>query len=164
MGNYKADFLEEIFGSPTVAAFFLLITAGLLVAGEKMLSGDKEIPKMDWKDAMIIGLFQSFALFPGISRSGSTITGGLWRGLDRETAARYSFLLGVPAITGAGLLSILDLQQSGTLDSRKAPAERVMDSNDLEKERGISVTSSVISTSCRTGSSSGSSMKRFFST
>jgi undecaprenyl-diphosphatase len=57
-------------------------------------------------------MIQSFALIPGISRSGVTITGGLWRGLDRPGAARFSFLLGVPAIAGAGLLAAIDLIQS----------------------------------------------------
>ena len=64
---------------------------------------------MTWTDAIVIGFFQLFALMPGISRSGTTIVGSLIRGLDRQTAARYSFLLGVPAILGAGLLSILDM-------------------------------------------------------
>lgn len=116
-GLLFADKFDEIFGSPTTVAFFLLVTALLLILGERMLTGKKTLAAMTWSDAIIIGLFQMLALFPGISRSGSTITGGLWRGLDRETAARYSFILGVPAILGAGMLSILDLQQSGTLVS-----------------------------------------------
>jgi undecaprenyl-diphosphatase len=116
-GLLFADFFDEVFGTPTLAALFLLVTALLLVWGERMLTGLKSLGKMTWLDAVSIGLFQMLALFPGISRSGSTITGGLWRGLNRETAARYSFLLGVPAILGAGLISILDLQQSGVLIS-----------------------------------------------
>ncbi len=116
-GLLFADRFDDIFGNPTAVAFFLLVTALLLVMGERLLSGKKTLAKMTWRDAIIIGLFQMLALFPGISRSGSTITGGLWRGLNRETAARYSFILGVPAILGAGLLSIVDLQQSGTLIS-----------------------------------------------
>ncbi len=114
-GLLFADTFDEVFGNPTAAAFFLLVTALLLVWGERMLTGVKSLAEMSWLDAISIGLFQMLALMPGISRSGSTITGGLWRGLDRATAARYSFLLGVPAILGAGLLSLLDLQQSGTL-------------------------------------------------
>lgn len=114
-GLLLEDVFDEIFGNPTAAAFFLLVTALLLVLGERMLTGVKSLSTMTWPDAIIIGFFQMLALFPGISRSGSTITGGLWRGLNRETAARYSFLLGVPAILGAGLLSIIDLAQSGTL-------------------------------------------------
>ena len=108
------NFLEEVFGTPAIAAFFLLVTAGMLVLGERMLTGAKTLDTMTWPDAIVVGVFQMFALFPGLSRSGSTITGGLLRGLNRETAARFSFLLGVPAILGAGLFAIVDLQQSGS--------------------------------------------------
>ncbi|MAT96299.1 MAG: undecaprenyl-diphosphatase [Anaerolineaceae bacterium] len=109
LGLPLEGFFEEIFSSPRAAAGFLLVTAVLLVLGERMLSGKKDIPQMTWTDAIIIGLFQMVALFPGVSRSGSTIVGGLSRGLDRPTAARYSFLLGIPAILGAGLQAILDI-------------------------------------------------------
>ena len=109
------SFFDSVFGSPTAAASFLLVTAVLLVIGERLLSGAKKLADMTWADAIIIGLFQMLALFPGISRSGSTIVGGLLRGLDRSLAARYSFLLGVPAILGAGLLAILDLREANDL-------------------------------------------------
>jgi undecaprenyl-diphosphatase len=89
-----------------IAAGFLLVTAVLLVIGERMLSGDKEVSQLTWVDALVVGLFQTFALFPGISRSGSTIVGGLLRGLDRPEAARLSFLIGIPAIAGAGLFRL----------------------------------------------------------
>lgn len=112
------DYFDEIFGTPVIAASFLLLTAALLLFGEYKRSGKKELSGMSWLDAIVIGLFQMMALFPGISRSGSTIVGGLLRGLDRELAARYSFLLGVPAILGAGLLSTLDLLDSPDLGSQ----------------------------------------------
>lgn len=108
-GLLLESFFEEVFGSPIAAAFFLLGTGGLLVLGERLLSGKKTFATMTGSDAIIIGLFQMLALFPGISRSGSTIVGGLLRGLDRSAAARYSFLLGIPAIAGAGLLSLIDI-------------------------------------------------------
>ena len=60
-------------------------------------------------DTLIIGSFQVLALLPGVSRSGTTIAAGLGRGLDRPSAARFSFLVGLPAIAGAGLLAILDI-------------------------------------------------------
>ncbi|MEJ2748812.1 MAG: undecaprenyl-diphosphatase UppP [Anaerolineae bacterium] len=114
-GLLLEKFFEEAFSAPPVAAAFLLVTAVFLVVGERVLSGQKLIEKLTLPDAMVIGLFQMLALFPGISRSGSTITGGLLRGLDREAAARFSFLLGIPAILGAGLLSGLDLLKANDL-------------------------------------------------
>ena len=117
-GLLLENYFEEVFGSPTVVAFFLLVTAALLVIAERLLKGNKLLNQMTWLDAIIIGIFQMFALIPGISRSGSTITAGIWRGLDRGTAARYSFLLGVPAILGAGLLSLVKLVESGNFTSQ----------------------------------------------
>jgi undecaprenyl-diphosphatase len=109
-GLLLADFFETMFARPLFAAGFLLVTAALLIAGERLLSGDTRVEKMNGLDALAVGIFQMLALLPGISRSGSTIAGGLWRGLDREAAARFSFLLGVPAIAGAGLLTLLDIR------------------------------------------------------
>lgn len=112
IGLLFEDFFDEAFGQPTWAAFFLLVTSALLITGERLLSGKKEFATMTWRDSLIIGLFQAFALFPGVSRSGSTIVGGLLCGLDRAAAARFSFLLGVPVILGAGLFSLLDIATS----------------------------------------------------
>jgi undecaprenyl-diphosphatase len=103
------DAFERIFANPTIAAIALFGTAALLVTGERLHSGTKTLDRLTWWDAIIVGFFQLIALMPGISRSGSTITGGLARGLDRATAARFSFLLGIPAIAGAGLLALLEL-------------------------------------------------------
>jgi undecaprenyl-diphosphatase len=104
--------LEEMFASPRAAAGFLLGTAALLIVGEYMRSGWNSVERMSWLDAIVIGLFQLLALLPGISRSGSTIVGGLVRGLNRPWAARYSFLLGIPAILGAGVFALADLFQA----------------------------------------------------
>jgi undecaprenyl-diphosphatase len=109
VGLLFEDFFDEVFGQPTWAAFFLLVTSALLVIGERMLSGKKEFAAITWRDTLIIGAFQAFALFPGVSRSGSTIVGGLLCGLDRSAAARFSFLLGVPVILAAGLFSLVDI-------------------------------------------------------
>ncbi len=117
-GLLLEGFFTEMFSAPAVAAGMLLVTAVLLIMGERLLSGQKALEKMGWLDAIIIGVFQMFALFPGVSRSGSTIVAGLIRGLDRETAARFSFLLGIPAILGAGLLSVIDIVQAGDLGSQ----------------------------------------------
>jgi undecaprenyl-diphosphatase len=119
-GFLLEDFFDSVFSQPLWAAFFLLITAGLLVLGEKLMSGDKTFDTMTWLDTIVIGLFQTLALFPGISRSGSTIVGGLLRGLDRSQAARYSFLLGVPVILGAGLFSVVDIVMAPELTTSTA--------------------------------------------
>lgn len=109
IGLLLKDWLETVFTHPETAAFFLLVTAVFLIVGERMLSGTKTIATMSWGDTLLIGVFQATALLPGLSRSGSTIAGGLIRGLDRPTATRFSFLLGVPAILGAGLLSLVEV-------------------------------------------------------
>ncbi|MFZ0546083.1 MAG: undecaprenyl-diphosphatase UppP [Candidatus Promineifilaceae bacterium] len=109
---------DRLFGNPTIAAVALFGTAALLIIGERLYSGKKLLKQLSWLDAIIIGLFQLIALMPGISRSGSTITGGLARDLDRATAARFSFLLGIPAIAGAGALAVLDLLDSPTLSGQ----------------------------------------------
>ncbi|MBE2199140.1 MAG: undecaprenyl-diphosphate phosphatase [Anaerolinea sp.] len=108
-GLLLGPFFERTFSRPQAAAGFLLVTAVLLVTGERMLSGKKQVGQVSWPDALVIGLFQALALFPGISRSGSTMTAGLWRGLDRPTTARFSFLLGIPITLGAGLATTLNM-------------------------------------------------------
>ena len=115
IGLLFEETFETVFGDPRFAAGFLILTAILLVVGELMLSGRKKAEDMTMLDAIAIGTFQMFALLPGVSRSGSTIMGGLVRGLDRELAARYSFLMSIPVIAGAGLLGVLDLIESGNL-------------------------------------------------
>ncbi len=80
----------------------------------KRLQQVRELPQMNWLDSILIGLAQAFALLPGISRSGSTIAMGLARGIRRDQAARYSFLLGTPAILGAGLLQLADIAGEDT--------------------------------------------------
>ncbi len=91
-----------------VISFSLIILGIILAVAEKVGKFKKGMKDITWKDALIIGVFQSFALIPGSSRSGTTITGGLFLGLKRETAARFSFLLSVPAILGSGLLQFYE--------------------------------------------------------
>jgi len=85
-----------------------LLLTGLIVIGTRWLRGGQAgETSTAWWQAAVIGLIQGMAVFPGISRSGTTIAGGLLSGLDRTWAARFSFLLSVPAIAGATLVSIL---------------------------------------------------------
>ena len=103
------DFFERLFATPVAAAGFLLATSLILSMGEWFGKQLREIEDLNARDALSIGLAQAIAIVPGISRSGITISTGLARGIKRAAAARFSFLLMIPATLGAGLLSILDL-------------------------------------------------------
>lgn len=104
--------LERIEETPRLVAGALLVTALILFVGTLARRGTRRLEDLRPRDALMIGLAQAVALVPGVSRSGSTITGALLRGLDRAEAARFSFLLAVPAIAGGGLLSLLDVSGS----------------------------------------------------
>ena len=106
------DYVGRAAQSPATAAILLIGTGAILIVGELMRSGNKILEQVQFRDTLTIGLAQVLALLPGLSRSGLTITTGLGRGLDRHSAARFSFLLGVPAIGGAGLFAIMDISRS----------------------------------------------------
>jgi undecaprenyl-diphosphatase len=109
IGFLLEDFFESLFGKPAWVSIFLLVTAGLLALSERLGQRTREISDLGWLDALLIGLGQAAAIAPGISRSGSTMAAGLFRGLERAAAARFSFLLATPIIFGAGLFKLLDL-------------------------------------------------------
>ncbi len=121
LGYLLEDFFEAMFGRPAAAAGFLLVTAAILTISERLSSRQRSLDTLTWLDALLVGLAQALAILPGISRSGSTIAAGLARGLRREAAARFSFLLATPIILGAGLLKVVDLAQMGGL-AVQAPA------------------------------------------
>lgn len=103
--------LRAFFGAPLIVALFLILNGMLLIVTEWLRSHKGRQPQrliadMTIKDALTIGVWQALALFPGISRSGATMNGGLLRGLDHETSARFSFLLGQPAVLGATVLEL----------------------------------------------------------
>jgi undecaprenyl-diphosphatase len=104
--------VEKAFAQPAAVSGFLLLTAALLMLSERVSSRQRRVDALDWRDSLFIGLAQALALFPGVSRSGSTIAGGLARGLLRPAAARFSFLLAVPTMIGAGSIALLDLRRS----------------------------------------------------
>jgi undecaprenyl-diphosphatase len=118
IGYILKDFFEQMFSRPTAAAAFLLVTAALLSVAEWLGRRERDLEQITWLDALLIGLGQALAIFPGISRSGATIATGLARELKREPAARFSFLLATPVILGAGAFKILDLAQAGDLSSQ----------------------------------------------
>lgn len=101
--------VEQAFASPLAAGLLLIGTAVLLALAEWIGKRRRQLESVTWIDALVIGLFQAVSLLPGISRSGSTIAGGMFRDLERPSAARFSFLLSVPAMVGAGLVAVLDL-------------------------------------------------------
>jgi undecaprenyl-diphosphatase len=115
IGYLLEDFFEQMFARPVAAAGFLLITAALLAASERWGRRERSLDTLGWRDALLVGLAQALAIFPGISRSGSTIAAGLAQGLRRESAARFSFFLATPIILGAGLLKVVDLARMGGL-------------------------------------------------
>ena len=103
------DLVESLFTGITVPAFFLLITGCLLYVSQRMNSGGIDLSNITLKEALIMGCGQALAVMPGLSRSGTTIAAGLFSGLDKEFAAKFSFILSIPAILGAGVFQLKDL-------------------------------------------------------
>jgi undecaprenyl-diphosphatase len=108
--------IESSYHSAPIPAVAMLVMAGViaLLGGalwlvDKLASRERPFEKITWRDALVIGLAQALAIFPGVSRSGATITAGRALGLDRVSAARFSFLLSAPIIAGAGLKSAFGL-------------------------------------------------------
>ena len=102
------DSLETLFVVPVYIGIAFLISGSLLWLSRFPLRSKRNIAGTTWIDALAIGLGQAFALIPGISRSGTTISIALMMGLDRRLAARYSFLLAIPAILGAVIVQIVE--------------------------------------------------------
>jgi undecaprenyl-diphosphatase len=113
--------VEELFEKPMVAGFGLLVTGSFLWTARGAMA---RIPPHDsghatgkpgLKEALLMGIAQAFAIVPGISRSGATVVTGLWLGVEAEEAAAFSFLMAIPAILGAAVLQIPELQETGTV-------------------------------------------------
>ena len=108
---FAALFLGDIIENPELwqIGIFLIITAILLFLSEKLAGGNISLEEMSVKRAFCVGCFQGLGTLPGISRSGSTIVGGLFSRLEKSTAVRFSFLLSIPAILGALVLDLKDM-------------------------------------------------------
>jgi undecaprenyl-diphosphatase len=113
LGLLFDDYIETVLRSPLITAFTLIGVGMLLWWGEKRARQDKTMAQIRWRDALLIGLAQATALIPGVSRSGATITAGLWQGLDKVTAARFSFILATPVVAGASVFKLKDIIGSG---------------------------------------------------
>ncbi len=99
--------VERMFSCPRLAAFALLATGtALIMAGRVRVSGRKDV---SFGDAVFMGAAQGIAVLPGISRSGATISSLLFRGIERETCFKFSFIAGIPAVAGAALLDVRDI-------------------------------------------------------
>lgn len=105
--------LEIIFSEPWMAAIALIVTGVILALSMLIPVGERRVEDGRVGDAVVVGLAQAFALVPGISRSGMTITAGLAQGLSRFEAARFAFLLGIPTIAGAGVIQGARLLDQG---------------------------------------------------
>ncbi len=109
MGFVFNEFFRRTYDNPQTTAIFFLLTAGLLGLAEWLGRRSRNLATLTWRDALWIGAFQILALFPGVSRSGSTIAGGMVRDLERPAAARFAFLMSVPVMLGAGLYTAREL-------------------------------------------------------
>ena len=110
IGFLLKDWFESLFSQPKTVGVMLLIT-GLALWLTRYRKGEgRALERMRWMDALVIGMAQGVAIIPGISRSGATISSGLFLGLERELSGRFSFLLSVPAILGATLLEFQKIE------------------------------------------------------
>jgi len=112
-GLFFEDFIEHYLRDTRVISFTLITLALVLVAAERMGRRLKTLDQISMADAVTVGVAQALALVPGVSRSGVTITAGLFRGMRRDAAARFSFLLSTPIIGGAVVKQLFDISTTG---------------------------------------------------
>jgi len=118
-GLLAEDWIESFFRESILAIpFVLAVGAGILWLAERLGTRDRDLDRVEYADAALIGAAQALALFPGISRSGITLAAGLFRGLERAAAARFAFLMGIPIIAGAGLWKLRSIAtgEAGDVD------------------------------------------------
>lgn len=102
------SYVEEAMSSTLLVGIMLLVTAALLFLSERFSHGRKTERDATWLDALVVGIMQCFAVMPGLSRSGTTMVGGLLRGFSREFAVRFAFIMSLPVILGANILEVGD--------------------------------------------------------
>lgn len=115
LGLLAKDFFEQAYTNMFYVGVSLIITGFLLFVSEKYSKSKHNLKQLPFYKAAIIGIFQGFAIMPGISRSGSTIVGALFVGLNKKDAARFSFLLSIPAIFGGLILELLDFNTTNVI-------------------------------------------------
>ncbi len=107
------DFVEGLYSNPMFIGCAFLGTGLILFLSDRLSRGNKDVKNASILDVLLVGCGQALATVPGISRSGTTISVGLARGFSREFAVKYSFLLSIPAVLGANILSLIDAIQEG---------------------------------------------------
>lgn len=115
------DYVESVFTSTLFVGFMLIITAILLMVADVHGFGRKDASTATWKDALIVGAMQLIAILPGISRSGTVMTGGALRGFSRKYAVKFAFLMSIPVIIGANIFSVADAVREGIEPSMILP-------------------------------------------
>jgi len=110
MGLALKDFFEKQFQSGSTLGIEFIVTGLIIWFADRVRERGKGIEQISNRDAVFVGIMQGIAILPAISRSGLTIAGALFRGINRETAARFSFLVSIPAIAGATVLDLKDFQ------------------------------------------------------
>lgn len=108
LGYLGKDLIRESFRNLWITATMLIVFSLVFIVAERVGKKTRTFEELSMKDAIIMGLCQCLALIPGVSRSGGTISGGLFLGIDREVATRFSFLLAIPAVLASGIFSLPD--------------------------------------------------------
>lgn len=107
------DFFESLYTSMVAVGVGFLVTGVLMFVAERMGAANRGIEKMNYRNAVFVGVLQGIAIYPGISRSGSTLVGGLTAGLKREFAVKFAFLISIPSILGSVILEAPDAIRAG---------------------------------------------------
>ena len=115
VGFAVKDYIEDYFSTATYLCFFFLFTAVIMLVSEIVAKRNKKPKDLGWGGAIAMGVMQGIGVFPGVSRSGSTIFGGTVAGTNSKHIATFSFLMSVPVILGSLFLSILDVAQAGAM-------------------------------------------------
>ena len=116
VGVLFKDAIEHAFSNVLLVCITLVVTGVILFISDKITDLKKNKEDITLMDALIIGAFQAVAILPGISRSGSTIAAGIFRGVNRDASTKFSFILSIPAILGAVVLSLKDFQKVSSAD------------------------------------------------
>ncbi len=121
-GVFIKKYLAQLYEMYLLISIILMLGGVLMLAAERFGQRTRDLKQMAWLDAIIVGVWQILAMIPGFSRSSVTISGGMLRNFNREEAARFSFLMSIPALLGAGVVAIKDLLEvPGLLAALAAP-------------------------------------------